>query len=387
MNMPITLTPNQVRKRRMAAQWLYETRDKSSLTDVVRSVCGINAQRVSAMMLSLRARIRDLERSDIEDAISKQRTLVRTWAMRNTIHLLHAGDIRWFVALFRPGLMASSQYRRDQLGLGEEFLERAMKEIRAILKGGKAMTRWEIMDGLDEKGITLDRKSQAPIHLIHYAALKGMVCMGPDRNNGEPTYVLLDKWIGKRAGGAKKPDLAWLLQRYLAGYGPADMHDFAAWSRIPVTKAREAWRSAVSTGSITEGQLGEKSLWLLKEKSGSKTEPSPPKHVVKLLPAFDSYVLGYANRELVVPLEHHKDVYRGGLTVATVMVDGSAAGVWRHDRLGKRLEISVSPFSSFDKKTWDMISEEASDIGRFMGLAVSLDIKSPSATATPLKSV
>jgi DNA glycosylase AlkZ-like len=373
VQMPIILTPDQVRSRRLAGQCLHKPQDKSSIVEVVRSVCGINAQRVSAMMLSLRARIRGLEPGAIDYAISERHGMARTWTMRGTIHLHDAADINWLVGLLGPVSIAGNKRRYAELGLSEEILDKGLKEIRTALSKAGPLTRWEIVDKLSERGFVLDRKSQAPIHLIQYAALRGLVCNGPDRANGEPTYVLVDEWLEKKAEGSKKTGLAGLVERYLAAYGPADMNDFASWSGIPISKAREAWQSVVSTGSIVEGRLGKRSLWFLDEIPGSKAKPADSrKPVVKLLPAFDSYVLGYAARELVVPPERYKDVYRGGLTVATVMVDGTAAGIWRHDRRGKRMEISVSPFNSFDRKILDLISEEAQDIGRFMGLATSL---------------
>jgi hypothetical protein len=74
---------------------------RESLVDAVRAVCGVQGQLSPAMMLALRARVSDLTLPDVEKAISENRSLVRTWAMRGTLHLSSA-DIRWLVALLGP---------------------------------------------------------------------------------------------------------------------------------------------------------------------------------------------------------------------------------------------------------------------------------------------
>jgi DNA glycosylase AlkZ-like len=189
------LAGEEVRRLRMLRQYLWNAVGPGELREVVRSVVGINAQRQSAMMLSLRARIRGLEYSHVEAAITETRDLVATWAMRGTIHLLDSRDIRCLIALLGRTFITASKGRRTELGLNDDLVEKGCAEILAILHGKEPMTRWELMDELEGRGFSLDRKSQAPIHLIRSAALKGLVCLGPYRLNGEPTYVLLDEWI------------------------------------------------------------------------------------------------------------------------------------------------------------------------------------------------
>jgi hypothetical protein len=97
----MNLSAEQVRRFRLAGQYLDHAAAKHNLAAVVRSVVGINAQQTAAMRLSLRARIHSLEISDIENAV-RQKKLVRTWTMRGTLHLLDAGDVRWMVSLLGP---------------------------------------------------------------------------------------------------------------------------------------------------------------------------------------------------------------------------------------------------------------------------------------------
>jgi hypothetical protein len=68
-------------------------------------------------------------------------------------------------------------------------------------------------------------------------------------------------------------------------------------------------------------------------------------------------------------------VYHGGQTVPVVLIDGLAAGTWRYERRGKRMEISVAMFEACDGVVRDLIEKEADDIGRFMGMEASLAVR------------
>lgn len=372
------LSSDEVRFLRTRAQYLYDQAEPESLREVVRSVCGINAQRPAAMMLSLRARIQGLEPNQVEEAIAESRYLVRTWAMRGTIHLLDAEEVNWMVVLLGPVFIGENKRRRSELGLGDDVAEKGLKLVLAGMHGKEPMTRWEAMDILKQEGFSLDRKSQAPIHLIRYAALQGKVCLGPYRQNGEPTYVLLDQWVAgkkRQSKGPREQLLGTLIGRYLKGYGPASVNDFAAWSGIPVTEVKEAWNSIIASGDFVETSVEGRGMWFdAPSKELARTKSS--KRTVRLLPAFDSYLLAYANRDLVVPKDRKKYIYHGGQTLPGVAVDGEVAGTWRYERQGKRLVIDVSPFQPFDGQIKTLVSKEADDIGRFLGLPVSLFIGS-----------
>ncbi len=191
------VTPEQLRALRLQAQHLDRRASVEDLVAVVRSLGGVNAQFSPAMMLSLRARVKGLEPDDVRKAIEKRR-LVRTWAMRGTIHLIDPDDLGWLVSLLGPAILPKGRGRRLELGLDEDVIERGLSAITAVLDGEKPLTRDELIDRLIDRGIPLERKSQAPYHLIVYAALKGLVCLGPDRENGDQTYCLAEQWIGKR---------------------------------------------------------------------------------------------------------------------------------------------------------------------------------------------
>lgn len=363
------LTVEQVRALRVRAQCLHPRRSRDHLEAVVQPVCGVQAQLSAAMMLALRARVQGLTPADVEAAI-EQRHLARAWLMRGTLHLAAAQDLRWMLSLLGPIFIPKGKGRRAQLGLTEAICEQGLNAVRAILSGSAPLTRGEIVERLAERGIVLDRRSQAPIHLISYAALQGVVCLGSDAAHGESTYALLDDWIDAQPALPHDEALVGLARRYLTGYAPASLKDFAAWSGLTLTDAKRAWALFQDQGELVDVQVADRALTMLTAESWLST-PSP-EPVVRLLPAFDTYILGYGDRDYVVAPEYQALVYHGGQTVPVVLVDGVAAGTWRYKRSGKRLHIIVHPFDSFDLRVRDLVAEEADDIGRFWGAPVSM---------------
>jgi hypothetical protein len=367
----VKATPGQVRTLRLRAQHLHQKASARDLVEVVRSLGGVNAQFGPAMLLSLRARVKGLEMADVKNAIA-EKCLVRTWAMRGTIHLIDPPDLGCMISILGPAILAKGRRRRLELGLDEDVLERSLGEITVILKGREPLTRDELTDRLTDRGIPLERKSQAPYHLIAYAALKGLVCIGTDRENGDPTYCLVSEWIGKQKPRADDEALAALVTRYLGGYGPASPKDFSSWSGLTLSAAKKGWDLVRDRKALRAIDVENSVLWAQEPQSKSPEVSPDAAAVVNLLPAFDSFVLGYDDREYLVPGKYRKEVYHGGQTVPVVLVDGLAAGVWRYGRRGKKLEVSVHPFEPFDRITRELVAEEAEDIGRFLGIPVAL---------------
>jgi len=93
-----SITWAQVAALRMRRQHLLEPAPHARLVDVVRDHVGIQAQVMSSAELSLRARVTSVRRPDVGAALWDERTLVKTWAMRGTIHLLAAEDLPLVVA-------------------------------------------------------------------------------------------------------------------------------------------------------------------------------------------------------------------------------------------------------------------------------------------------
>src|SRR3954462_8674346 len=116
---------------------LDERAPAGAMLQVVDELCGVHAQVMSSAELTLWARVADLEPDAVATALWEERTLVKTWAMRGTLHLLPAVDYGlWQAAL-------STQYARfvkpswsKAFGIQPDELEELIAGGRAAAEGG-----------------------------------------------------------------------------------------------------------------------------------------------------------------------------------------------------------------------------------------------------------
>src|ERR671932_2408365 len=93
-----TLTWSQVHRWRLAQHCLIPRLSRLDFVEAVTRTGGIQAQVMSAAELALWARVDGLTPQNVRSALWQDRTLVKTWAMRGTLHLIAAGDFPLYVA-------------------------------------------------------------------------------------------------------------------------------------------------------------------------------------------------------------------------------------------------------------------------------------------------
>jgi hypothetical protein len=359
---PVRLTGDQVRALRLRAQRLAGRRPRD-VADAVRAVGGLQAQDTAASRLAVRARAAGVDEAAVRRACNRDRSVVRTWAMRGTLHMVAAEDAGWLVALLGPVFAAAGRRRRLQLGLDERVCERALAALPAVLADGP-LSRADLVRGLAAAGVRIEPTGQAPAHLVAYAAMRGLVCRGPDLDGDEPSYVPMAEWAG--AGRALGPDdaLAELARRYLGGHGPAGPEDLAAWSGLPLGRARRAFE--LVAGELGEVELDGRRLWA--PAGAVAARPRAGRPVVRLLGRFDDYLLGWRGRDLILEARFARRINAGGGWVhPALVVDGRVVGTWRARRDGGRLDIAVEPFQGrLPDAVGPGLEAEAADLGRFL---------------------
>jgi hypothetical protein len=352
-----TLTDEQVGRARTAAQLLHRP-GRRTVVDLVSHLTGVQAQVLPAASLALRARRSGLTAAAVDRARKRDRSIVLCWAMRGTLHLLAADDHAWLVPLVIERRIANAHRRLRQENITGSQPARAARSIERMLAREGPLLRAEIAERLQSQGIRTE--GQAIAHLVWLAAAEGAVCYGPDRG-GERCFVLARDWLG-RAATKMDPDdaLNELAVRYLRAHAPAEPADLATWSGIAPAEARRAWRGI--DDRLVEVATDRGPRWTLRHAI------SPPSdEVVRLLPAFDEYLLGWKDRQLIAPASRWKSIQRGGGWLhPVVLVDGRAMGTWRSERTTDGLHVDVSPFEPSRPMLRRRIDEEARDIGRFL---------------------
>jgi hypothetical protein len=341
----------------------FVDRPASTAAHAARLSCGLQAQDPQAARLGVRARAATVTEADVFRAMDVDRTVVRTSLMRATIHLVDAADARWLSALIGPSIARKFQKRWRELGLTPDLLHGAVAVLPEALAAGPR-TRPEIVAALAARGIAVDTADQAPTHLLLHATTLGLVCRGPDRGR-EPTFVLLDDWLPDAPAGPRGDDaLAELARRYFQAFSPATAADFTTWSGLPSAHAIGLIRDQLRPADVGG-------------RAGYSFGDAEPQRGLRLLPAFDNYLVGYRERDLIIETTRRPEVYVGGVIRPSVLLDGRVIGTWRLDRKPGAGTVQVSAFGQVPRKVRAAIDAEAADIARFLDLPVTLRVAAP----------
>lgn len=262
--------------------------------------------------------------ADVEQAIA-DRTLIRTWAMRGTLHLVAADDVIWLLDLVGPRMLeraAANDVRR--FDLDEAAFAAAEKALKRALRG-KVLTRKETYAALERQGVST--AGQRGYHIVSRAALSGLVCQGPLRDK-EDTFVLLDEWLPPASPKPREEVQAELALRYFRSHGPATLDDFVWWSSLTVPAARAGLEAAKSR--LVREVVGDVTYW-----SASEATPPPKRYpAAQLLPGFDEYLLGYVDRShILANIPKAEIIHSNGIFRPTVLMAGQIVGTWSSRRL------------------------------------------------------
>lgn len=348
---------SQLLGERIARQGIA-TRPGQTVAAAAAITSAIQAQDNVASRLGIRARSANVTEADVFTAI-ESRTVVRTWLMRGTIHLFDAADARWLVRLVGPSVQRRFRSRWRQLGLTEDVLARSL-ELLPDLLAGRELTRHEVVAGLRDLGVRLGEDPQLPTHLVVHACSTGLVCRGADRGR-HATFVLFDEWLPDSPPGPAGDDaLAELARRFFAAFSPATPADFAAWSGFGAIRSVQLIRDELTAADV-DGR------------PGFRLGEVPPARGVRLLPAFDNYLVGYRDRNALLAAELRPHVYSGGMIFPTVVADGQVAGLWSLRRAEQPARVAVRIFAPLPARVRRAVEAEVQDVARFLGRPVRLD--------------
>ncbi|MGI9100467.1 MAG: winged helix DNA-binding domain-containing protein [Solirubrobacteraceae bacterium] len=362
---------------RMARQGLQRRVPAADWPQVVARICGLHAQVHSSAELTLWARVDDLAPDAVTRALRTDRTLVKTWAMRGTLHLLPAGELATWVGAqgaLRPRYETASW--RKAFGMSSAEAVALLDAIRTAL-AGEPMTRDELADAVaaqlgDARLGEAVRGSWGTMPKL--AAFAGDVCFAPPAGQ-KVRFTRPDRWLGDGWAPAAAHDaMAEVVRRHLAAYGPASRESFARW--FGMSSAAQAGKLVTALGDevaavSVEGREG----WMLADDVAAAAR-AVPSGSVALLPAFDQYVVAAPREDSpALATEHRARVYRPqGWLSPVVLVDGRMEGVWRHERKGGRLTVRIEPFGAADEQMRAKAEAQARRLAAFLGGELELQL-------------
>ena len=360
------LTWDQVRAWRVTRHYLAARAPARRLLDVVSDVCGIHAQVSSAAELQLWARVEGATPEVVREALWERRVLARTWSMRGTLHLLTANDLPLYVSALRTHDRWWKGAWLKFVGLDEKQLRQLLEAIRRSL-GRRPLTRVELAEKVAKVAGPYGRERMLSNwgEMLKPAAFHGWLISGPPRGQNV-TFVRPDRWLGEWDEWDSNDAWREIVRRYLRAYGPARREELARWWGMQPAPAGRILKE--SQDELQEVDVNGHRAWVLAadvadlQKAGARTPP------VRLLPAFDVYVIGSRPKESLVEKRFESRVFRqAGWVSPVVLVDGIVAGVWSHEQSAGRVNVTVEPFGKLSAAQRKEIAAEAERLGSFLG--------------------
>lgn len=367
----------------MARSSLTDRAGAEHLVDLVRELGGVHAQVQVSAELQLGARLDGITQADVRDALWSRRSLVKAWTLRGTLHLHPADELPlWYAA--RRAVGASL----DELG-GLE----AWRDPRGVLHPALAAdevkaTRAAVWSALDGRCLRRDELAEEVVKrvgsrarqrlLSGFAFFLAELCQGPPQG-AKVTFVRPDQWIDGWREVDERAALLEVCRRYVRAYGPARPSDFREWFSSPAFRPADA-RSLFDSlgGDLEEIDVEGRPAYVL---AGDSAFPTPEASL-RLLPEYDVYIMGFREREQLVPepvrrqvAAHGRGRYEGPAGVSFVLVDGVATGVWRRKKGAKRIELHVSPSQRLTRSQRAELGAEAERIGALLALEPVLTVE------------
>ncbi len=368
---------SQVHAWHVLQHGLFPRLNSRNVVEAVRRTGGIQAQVMSAAELALCTRVEGLSPQDVRSALWQDRTLIKTWAMRGTIHLLSAQELPLYVAARDWQVTPAWSNYFAAFGLTTAAHQEAfLSAIPHVLEQGP-LTRQQLADAAAKhtgmaqvRDFILSESWGSP---LKPAAYRGELCFGPGQGQNV-TFVNPKTWLGTWQSSEPEQALKHMARRYLQTYGPATPKDFAMWwgGGGQITKAKKLFASM--SHELEEVEVEGWRAFAL----GSTLEPLQRLEVsesLHLLPLFDAYTIGIPrDLEPVLSQAHKSKVFRPqGWISAVVLINGSVQGVWRSTTRRSQTMVKLHLFCSPSALIRKWIEAEVERLSDFFKTKVFLE--------------
>jgi len=316
--------------------------------------------------LQLAARVNELGQQDVRDALWRDRTLVKAWTLRGTLHLHPADEVALWLAARRAVGNEAKELEAWPDPKGVVHPPVAAEELAHIQSAvwdaldGKVLSRDELATAVVER---VGRKHEGRLR-SGFAFFTGRLVHGPPQGS-RITLARPDQWVRGWRPVDEQKALREVVRRFLWAYGPARPSDFRAWFG----------EVSFDLVDVDEVDVEGHRAYIL---SGDTDFPEQQKSV-RLLPEYDVYVMGFREREQLVPEPVRTQVaadgrgrYEGPAGVRFVSADGVAAGLWRRKKRAKHLEITVATARRLRRGD---LEREARRYAEFLGVEPVLTVE------------
>src|SRR5262245_17938002 len=267
--------------------------DSASIEDVVTQLCGVQSQVPSSAELAIRVRQSMSQAGDVGKALAEGR-LVKTWAMRATLHLLTPEDAGSYLALLAATKWWERPVWERYFGVSPKQIQQMRGIFREVV-GDKALTREEVIPLITQhRGFEhLDEAMRSGWGTIFKPlAWQGDLVFGPNRGT-RPTFMTPEA-ASSRWAGLPPLEEAWRkgLPAYVAAYGPAGPAQFSAWlsrGTISMRNLKTWFAELAASGILTDVEAEGEKLYVRAEDADALAAAKPSRQL-RLLGGFDQWV-------------------------------------------------------------------------------------------------
>jgi hypothetical protein len=354
-----------VHARRLERSGLLRPVPRDEVAVLVGSICGLQAQVLTAAELGLGLRVEALGEDGVREELWERRSLAKAWTIRGTLHVVPAAELSLWTAAVRSTLGAWWERFAFSQARGAAVVEAIGDSL-----DGRRLTREELADQAARRAGPWAHEALASQWggLLGVAALHGLLCHGPSVG-ARATFVRPDQWLGPQHEWDPGEALAEVARRYVAAYGPATHAALAEWLGLRPAEARALLDRLELEPVDVEGEPG-----VVLAGDGAFPEPEPS---VRLVPQYDQYLIGSRPRRLVddearARVRHHKrGRWEGVIALSAVLVDGRVAGIWERWREGGGIAVRVEEFRRVPRRA---LAAEADRIAAYYGCGVTVTL-------------
>lgn len=293
--------------------------------EIVSHLGAMQAQDFGMAKWAVGMRVPGLHDSDVEKAFNEGKIL-RTHVLRPTWHFVSPADIRWMLELTAPRINALSAYYFRATELDAKVFKKTNTVITKALQGNNHLTRNALQQELAKakvkaEGLRLN-------YIMMRAELDAVICSGP-RQGKQFTYALMDERAPEAKRMHRDEALATLTKTYFSTRGPATMADFATWSGLSMSDAKQG--AHLAGKSIVPQMINGKEYFYGEANRAADTKLLAKHQSTFLMPDYDEYGISYKDRSDIFGERKSSANTKAENPVFyhTLIVDGTAAGTWK----------------------------------------------------------
>ncbi len=338
---------------------------------VADACCGIQSQNFQESLSSFWARIDGFKNSDALSELRPGGGLVRTYAIRSTMHTIPTKEYYTYVlggAGERILDWIDNIAKRKGLPPREERVRKLYEPVLDQIKG-RAVTEQEFRTLVGERARQVGLRADSWTGLGDMSFLGLLVHAGKRGSKG--LWMRSDEWIPRlKAPPDRQTCRVHLLRKYIACHGPVSKDDIMYYAYLRRRQLDEALKNLEA--ELVQVQVkASKEPYIALAKNIDREFPPPPKAVV--LPKYDSLLLSLKDKSRFMDMRYYKQIFGAlGMVRPTVLLDGFVAAAWRKVVKKKATTIEVHSLKRISSSDKEAVEQKFSEYCSYARIEASV---------------